>query len=56
MITITAGSKKKIYKSIREASDATGISYMTLYMRLRAGVPVGKAMKKPVRSYNKKAA
>jgi len=56
MVTLSLGTKKKVYKSIREASNATGISYMTLYMRLRAGVPVGKAMKKPVRKYEKKVA
>ncbi len=58
MQTVTAGSKKKIYKSIREASEATGIPYMTLYMRMRKDTgglmwSVNKAMKKPVRVYNK---
>lgn len=59
MQTVTAGSKKKVYKSIREASEATGIPYMTLYMRMRKGEgglmwSVSKAMKKPVRSYKRK--
>ncbi len=56
MQTVTAGSKKKVYKSIREASDSLGIDYMVLYMRLRAGKPVSKALKTPVRKYVKKAA
>ncbi len=59
MQTVTAGSKKKVYKSIREASEALSIPYMTLYMRMRKGDgglmwSVSKAMKKPVRKYNKK--
>jgi len=59
MQTVTAGSKKKVYKSIREASNALGIPYMTLYMRMRKDTgglswSVSKAMKKPVRVYNKK--
>ena len=59
MKTVTAGSKKKVFKSIREASDATGIPYMTLYMRMRKDTgglmwSVSKAMRKPVRTYKKK--
>ncbi len=61
MQTITAGSKKKVYKSIREASEALDIPYMTLYMRMRkdkGGLnwSISKAMKKPVRKYERKAA
>ena len=59
MQTVTAGSKKKVYKSIREAANDLGISYMVLYMRMRKDAgglawSVSKAMKKPVRRYNKK--
>lgn len=54
MKSISMGSKKKVFKSIRLAAQAAGIPYMTLYMRVRAGVPVAKAMKQPVRVYNRK--
>lgn len=59
MQTVSLGAKKKVYKSIREASDATGIPYMTLYMRMRKDTgglswSVNKAFKKPVRKYSKK--
>lgn len=57
-VRIQAGEKKKIYPSIKEASEATGIPYMTLYMRMRKEAgglcwSISKAMKKPVRVYNK---
>lgn len=56
---VTAGTKKKVYKSIREASEAIGIPYMTLYMRMRKDTgglcwSISKAMKKPVRVYQKR--
>lgn len=54
MVTIKLGNKKKSFKSIRLAAEAAGMPYMTFYMRLRASVPVAKAMKQPVRKYNKK--
>lgn len=54
MITIKLGNKKKQFKSIRLAAEAANIPYITLYMRLRAGMPVGKAVKLPVRVYNRK--
>lgn len=52
--TVSLGTKKKQFKSIRLAADAAGMPYMTLYMRLRAGVPLAKAIKQPVRKYAKK--
>lgn len=59
MVTIKLGNKKKSYKSIRLAAEAAGINYMTLYMRLRKdngglGWNAAKAVKKPVRVYNRK--
>jgi hypothetical protein len=51
--TVTTGNKKKVYKSIRLAAQAAGVPYMTFYMRLRMGVPVVKAMKQPVRRYER---
>lgn len=51
---VSLGTKKKAYKSIRLAADAAGMPYMTLYMRLRAGMPLAKAIKQPVRKYEKK--
>ena len=53
MRNVSMGSKKKVFKSIRLAAEAAGMPYMTLYMRLRAGVPVTKAVKQPVRKYVK---
>ncbi len=52
--TVSTGAKKKSYKSIRLAAEAAGVPYMTFYMRLRMGMPAQKAMKKPVRVYNRK--
>jgi hypothetical protein len=54
MVTLSMGNKKRTFRSIREASMAAGIDYMTFYMRLRSGTPVKRAMKRPVRKYNKK--
>lgn len=56
MKLVTTGAKKKSYKSIRLAAEAAGVPYMTFYMRLRMGMSVNKAMKKPVRKYEKKEA
>ncbi len=54
MKNVSTGTKKKSYKSIRLAAEAAGVPYMTFYMRLRMGMPAQKAMKKPVRVYNRK--
>ena len=54
MKSLSMGNKKKVFKSIRLAAEASGIPYMTLYMRVRAGMPVAKAMKQPVRVYKRK--
>ena len=51
--SISMGPKKKVFKSIRLAAEAAGVHYMTFYMRLRMGMPAGKAMKKPVRVYKR---
>ena len=53
MVTLSLGNKKRTFKSIRIAADEMGISYMTAYMRLRAGMPASKALKLPVRKYTK---
>jgi hypothetical protein len=53
MNTVSLGTKKKQYRSIRLAAEAANIPYMTLYMRLRAGMPLSKAAKLPVRAYRK---
>ena len=54
MVTISLGNKKKTYSSIKEAAKATGIPYITLYMRIRMGMKPAKALTKPVRTYTKK--
>jgi len=56
MVTISLGNKKKQFRSIKEAAEATGIKYITLYQRLRKGDKAAMAIKQPVRPYNKKAA
>jgi hypothetical protein len=56
MITIEMGKKKRKFKSIKEAAEASGILYMTLYIRLRAGDKPATAIKKPVRKYRKQEA
>lgn len=53
MKMVSMGSKKKVYKSIRLAAEAAGMSYMTFYMRMRAGVKPAMAANKPVRKYQK---
>ncbi len=54
MVTLSLGTKKRTFKSIREASEVTGVPYMTLYMRLRMGLKPITAVRKPVRKYVKK--
>jgi hypothetical protein len=54
MVTLSLGTKKRTFKSIREAASFTGVPYMTLYMRLRMGLKPATAVKKPVRKYVKK--
>jgi len=58
-VAVRTGTKKKVYPSIKAAAEATGIPYMTLYMRMRkddGGLAwsINKAMKKPVRKYERK--
>jgi hypothetical protein len=53
--TVSLGTKKKQYSSIRLAAEAANIPYMTFYMRLRAGMKPVEAVKKPVRSYTRKS-
>jgi len=48
MKTLSLGPKKKTYKSIAEAAEAAGLDYMVLYMRIRNGWPLAKAIKTPV--------
>lgn len=53
MKTVSLGSKKKVYKSIKLAAAAAGVPYMTYYMRLRMGTKPTTAASKPVRKYTK---
>jgi len=55
MVTLSLGTKKRTFKSIREAADFYGLPYMTIYMRLRMGLKPATAVKKPVRKYVKKS-
>ena len=55
MNAINLGNKKRKFKSIKELADAAGVSYITMYMRLRMGTKPATAMKRPVRPYMKKA-
>lgn len=54
MKTVSMGTKKKQYASIKMAAAAAGVSYMTYYMRLRMGTKPLQAVKKPVRVYTKR--
>lgn len=51
--TVSMGTKKKVYPSIRLAAKAAGVPYMTFYMRLRMGTKPATAAHKPVRKYVK---
>ena len=53
MVTVSLGSKKKTFKSVREYAEYAGIKYITAYMRLRAGMKPATAAKKPVRKYTR---
>lgn len=53
MKSVSMGTKKKVFKSIRMAAEAAGVPYITYYMRLRMGMPAAVAAKKPVRKYQK---
>jgi hypothetical protein len=55
MVTVELGKKKRKFKSIKQLADAAGVSYITMYMRLRMGTKPATAMKKPVRAYRKAA-
>jgi hypothetical protein len=55
MVIVNLGNKKRKYKSIREAAEASGVPYMTLYMRLRFGTKAATAINKPVCAYRKAA-
>ena len=44
--TVSMGTKKKVYPSIRLAAKAAGVPYMTFYMRLRMGTKPVTAAKK----------
>lgn len=52
-VKLSMGTKKRTFKSVKEASDVTGIPYMTLYMRLRAGMKPVTAANRKVRAYRK---
>jgi hypothetical protein len=54
MVTVSLGTKKKVFKSVKEYADFHGIKYITAYMRLRMGQKPLTAAKKPVRKYSKK--
>lgn len=49
--SISLGNKKKVFKSIKMAAEASGIPYMTLYMRIRMGKTLAQAVREPVRKY-----
>lgn len=53
MVILSLGNKKRSFKSIRLAAKAVNMPYMTLYMRIRTGMPLAKAVKQPVRKYEK---
>lgn len=54
-IKVRNGNKQVTYKSLQEASDKTGIPYITLWMRVnKLGWPISTACKADVRNYDQK--
>lgn len=54
-VKLVSGVKKKSYKSIKAAAIATGIPYITLWMRVnKLKWPISKAVKAEVRKYDKR--
>ena len=53
-VAVSFGHKKKTYRNIREAAKAAGITYITFYQRLKAGMTPSAAAKKPVRKYKRR--
>jgi hypothetical protein len=54
MVTLSLGTKKRTFKSIKEAADFYKIDYMVFYMRLRMGLNPQTALRKPVRAYRRR--
>lgn len=50
---VMLGSKKRKFKSIREACEYTGQDYMRTYMRIRRGMKPSKALALSARKYRK---
>lgn len=53
MVTVSLGTKKKTFRSVKEYAEFAGIKYITAYMRLRHGMKPLTAAKKPVRKYTR---
>ena len=54
-IKVSLGTKKRTFKSIKEFAEASDLSYITAYMRVRKlGWNAATAMRKPVRKYEKR--
>jgi molybdenum-dependent DNA-binding transcriptional regulator ModE len=54
-VKLVTGNKKKSYPSIRAASEATGIPYITLWKRVNElGWSISKAVNADVRKYDRK--
>ena len=54
-ITIRTAAGKRTYPNMKAAAAAAGINYLTLYMRVRAGMAPSAAFKAPVRKYQARA-
>lgn len=52
MVQVQKGAVK--FESIKAMAAKAGISYITMYMRLRAGKSASKAFHGKVRKYNRK--
>lgn len=53
-ITVRIKGRKRTFPTIKAAAEAFRISYITMYMRLRAGKPPSTAAKQPVRKYERR--
>lgn len=54
MVKMTTKKRGETFKSIREASDKSGVPYIVLYMRVKKlGWSIGRAIHTEVRHYGK---
>ena len=54
-VKVSLGTKKRTFKSIREAADYSGVNYITIWMRInKLKWPMSRAINADVRKYERK--